>query len=89
MKINMKANKRVIQVGDINIGRNIKKIRFEKGIRQNEMVSLLQLSGIDVSTYSYNRIENGTQNPTVSLLYECSRILGCDMNKLFLMSADN
>lgn len=81
----MKAGKRVIQVGDIDIGRNIKKIRIEKGIKQNEMVSLLQLSGIDVSTYSYNRIENGTQNPTVSLLCECSRILGCDMNKLFLL----
>ena len=48
----MKAGKHVIQVGDINIGRN-------------------------------------TQNPTVSLLYECCRILGCDMNKLFLISADN
>lgn len=89
MYINMKGNKSIIQVGDINIGRNIKKIRFEEGIRQKEMVCLLQLSGIDVSTYSYNRIENGTQNPTVSLLYECSRILGCDMNKLFLISADN
>lgn len=85
----MKAGKRVIQVGDINIGRNVKKIRIENGIRQKEMVCLLQLTGIDVSTYSYNRIENGTQNPTVSLLYECCRILGCDMNKLFLISADN
>ena len=85
----MKAGKRVIQVGDNNIGRNIKKIRIENGIRQKEIVCLLQLTGIDVSTYSYNRIENGTQNPTVSLLYECCRILGCDMNKLFLIAADN
>ena len=48
----MKAGKHVIQVGDINIGRNIKKIRIENGIRQKEMVCLLQLTGIDVSTYS-------------------------------------
>lgn len=60
-----------------------------RDIRQKEVVCLLQLTGIDVSTYSYNRIENGTQNPTVSLLYECCRILGCDMNKLFIISADN
>ena len=60
-----------------------------RDIRQKEVVCLLQLTGIDVSTYSYNMIENGTQNPTVSLLYECCRILGCDMNKLFIISADN
>lgn len=42
----MKASTRVIQVGDINIGRNIKKIRIEKGIRQKEVVCLLQDTGM-------------------------------------------
>ena len=47
------------------------------------MVAKLQLAGIDISIYSYNRIEKGTQNPTISFLYACCNILNCDMNQLF------
>ena len=44
---------------------------------------VLKINGIDISIYSYNRIEKGTQNPTVSFLYACCHILNCDMNMLF------
>jgi transcriptional regulator with XRE-family HTH domain len=74
---------RIIQVNNINIGKNIACIRKTMNIRQNDMVAKLQINGIDISIYSYNRIEKGTQNPTVSFLYECCHILDCDMNKLF------
>lgn len=49
---------------------------------KNDMVARLQVMGIDISIYSYNRIEKGTQNPTVSFLYACCHILNCDMNML-------
>ena len=74
---------RIIQVNDIRIGSNIAKRRKALKIKQIDMVAKLQISGIDISVYSYNRIEKGTQNPTVSLLYACCYILNCDMNKLF------
>jgi len=74
---------RVIQVNDINIGSNIAKLRKAKKIKQTDMVARLQLKGLDISIYSYNRIEKGTQNPTVSFLYACCYILECDMNMLF------
>ena len=74
---------RVIQVKDINIGGNIAKLRKSMNIKQKDMVSRLQINGIDISIYSYNRVEKGTQNPTVSLLYACCYILDCDMNTLF------
>ncbi len=74
---------RVIQVNDINIGRNIAYLRKAAKIKQTDMVARLQTGGIDISIYSYNRIEKGTQNPTVSFLFACCGILGCDMNKLF------
>lgn len=73
----------IIQVGDVNIGKNIANLRKKRDIKQNEMVKLLQLEGIDISIYSYNRIEKGNQNPSVSLIYICSKILGCDMNEIF------
>ncbi|MBQ9699301.1 MAG: helix-turn-helix transcriptional regulator [Lachnospiraceae bacterium] len=80
---NHKSVDRVIQVQDINIGKNIANLRKVADIKQTEMVAKLQILGIDISIYSYNRIEKGTQNPTVSLLYACCDIFDCDMNKIF------
>ena len=74
---------RIIQVNDINIGANIRKLREQAGFKQSEFVSKLQVSGIDVSVFSYNRIEKGTQNPTVSLLLLICKLLHCDMNDIF------
>ncbi len=75
--------KRVIQVKDINIGNNIKHFRLLAGYKQTAIVKALQLHGCDISIYSYNRIEKGTQNPTVSCLLALCAILSCDMNDLF------
>lgn len=67
----------------MHIGKNIVALRKASHIKQTDMVARLQTKGIDISIYSYNRIEKGTQNPTVSLLYACCHILNCDMNRLF------
>ena len=82
MKNEDSVNK-VIQVNNINIGKNIATLRKSQNIKQIDMVAKLQVSGEDISVYSYNRIEKGTQNPTVSFLFACCEILGCDMNTLF------
>ena len=72
---------RVIQVKDINIGSNIATIRKNSNIKQTDMVAKLQTLGIDISIYSYNRIEKGTQNPTVSFLYACCDIFRNDYRR--------
>ena len=77
---------RIIQVNDINIGKNMATLRKSLNIKQTDMVAKLQVMGIDISIYSYNRIEKGTQNPTVSFLYACCEILNCDMNTIFFYS---
>ena len=74
---------KVIQVNNIDIGKNIAALRKALKIKQVDMVAKLQVAGIDISVYSYNRIEKGTQNPTVSFLFACCSILNCDMNTLF------
>lgn len=76
---------RVIQVRDKNIGNDIKVIRESRGMKQTDLVKQLQLRGVDISIYSYNRIEKGTQNPTVSCLFGLCEILKCDMNQIFGM----
>lgn len=80
---NQESIDRIIQVNDINIGKNIAELRKSMNIKQTHMVAKLQIKGVDISIYSYNRIEKGTQNPTVSFLYACCQILNCDMNTLF------
>ena len=80
---NEKSIDRVIQVNNINIGVNIAKLRKAMNIKQTDMVARLQINGVDISTYSYNRIEKGTQNPTVLFLHTCCHILDCDMNAIF------
>ena len=74
---------KIIQVNDINIGQNITYLRKSMLLKQTDMVARLQLLEIDISIYSYNRIEKGTQNPTVSFLYACCKILNCDFNAIF------
>ena len=75
---------RIIQVNsDIKIGDNLKRLRLNKGYKQTEFVVKLQLSGVDISVYSLNRIEKGTQNPTTDLLQACCVLLDCDMNAIF------
>ena len=74
---------RIIQVNDIDIGKNISRIRKSMNIKQTDMVARLQINGIDISIYSYNRIEKGTQNPTVFFLFACCHILECDMITIF------
>lgn len=78
-----KSVNRVIQVNDTNIGGNIRYFRERAGLMQSETVRKLQISGIDISIYSYNRIEKGTQNPTVSCLLALCGLFCCDMNDLF------
>ena len=80
---NVESLDRIIQVNDVDIGQNIALLRKSLKIKQVDMVARLQIIGIDISIYSYNRIEKGTQNPTVSFLYACCEILNCDMNTIF------
>lgn len=85
----MKNESRVIQIDDVDIGKNLKKLRRSKGLKQKDVIARLQLLGIEISTYSYSRIENGKQNPTVSLLKGLTEIYECDYNKFFGESTRN
>ncbi len=80
---NEKSIDRIIQVKNMDIGKNIANLRKSLNIKQTDMVARLQTNGVDISIYSYNRIEKGTQNPTVLFLYACCQILNCDMNQIF------
>ena len=79
----MKNEIRIIQVDDINIGKNIKTLREKNNLTQTDILAKLQLKGVEISVYSLSKIENGRQNPTVSLLSALTEILDCDYNTFF------
>ena len=79
----MKHKQCVIQINDINIGEFIYKTRKEKGYKQVEVVNLLNIMGCKISDCTYNKIEKGYQNPTVSFILTLCQIFNCDVNTLF------
>ena len=52
----------------INIGKNIRRIRLEKGYGQTELVRMLQLKDIDMTREALVKIERGIQHITGSQL---------------------
>ncbi len=57
-----------IKQDTIHIGKNIRRIRKEKGIGQTELVRMLQLNGIMIYRESLVKIERGAQHFTASQL---------------------
>ena len=53
---------------DIDIGGNIRKIRLDAGIKQTELVRLLQLHGINMTRETLVKIERGIQHISASQL---------------------
>ncbi|MDE6852597.1 MAG: helix-turn-helix transcriptional regulator, partial [Lachnospiraceae bacterium] len=55
----------------------------KSNLTQTDILAKLQLKGVEISVYSLSKIENGRQNPTVSLLSALTEILDCDYNSFF------
>ncbi len=53
---------------DIPIGMNIREIRKQRGIKQTDLVSLLQLEGISMTREALVKIERGAQHIQASQL---------------------
>lgn len=74
---------RINQCKNPLVGRNIKRLRFENNMKSVEVITQLQLRGIDMNIGSYSKIENGRNNPTVDLLIALTDIFLCDFNSFF------
>lgn len=65
------------------LGENIKKLRIERGLRNRDVLTQLQLRGIDIACSTYSKVEMGLNNPTVDMLIALTEIFECDFNALF------
>lgn len=68
---------------DVSLGNNIRKLRRQSHLTQEQVVAQLQLQGIDISRSSYSQIECGTYNIRVSELIALSRLFQADYNAFF------
>ena len=53
---------------DGNIGENIRKLRLEAGLKQTELVGMLQLHGVSMTRETLVKIERGIHHLTVTQL---------------------
>lgn len=68
---------------NITLGHNLRKLRKERKITQEQMVARMQLLGINISRSIYSQIECGTYNIKVTELATLKTILDVDYNTLF------
>ncbi len=71
-----------IKQDEINIGKNIRRIRISRNIGQTQMVSLLQLKGINITREAFVKIERGIQHIYASQLKAIKEVLGADYEEL-------
>ena len=71
-----------IKQDEIFIGKNIRRIRKEKGIRQTEMVALLQLENVMITRAALVKIERGIQHIQATQLRAIKNVLETTYDEL-------
>ncbi|MBR2452953.1 MAG: helix-turn-helix transcriptional regulator [Clostridia bacterium] len=70
--------------GDKNlVGKNIERIRKEKGIKQKDFIAQIQIMGCDMNPTSYSKLEGQLRNATDKEVFVIAKILGVAMEELF------
>lgn len=73
---------KIKQDDKIDIGRNIREIRLQKGIGQNEFAQMIQLSGEPMTRETLVKIERGIQHIKASQLRAIRNLLETTYDEL-------
>lgn len=74
---------KLLQDKNVYIGKNLKRLRLEKGMSQMDMVTKIQLYGRNMSRATYAHIEQGVRNIYVSDLILIKEILAVSYDEIF------
>lgn len=69
---------------DLDIGKNIQALRYQKSLTQDQVVAKLNLMGIPISKSTYAKLETNRMNIKVSELVALARIFDTDFNAFFV-----
>ena len=73
------------EYGNANmVGRNIERLRKEKGIKQKDFIAKIQIMGCDMNPTSYSKLEGQLRSATDKEIYVISKILNVSMEELFV-----
>ena len=65
------------------VGRNIERLRKEKGIKQKDFVAKMQVLGCNMNPTSYSKLEGQLRCATDVEMYTAAKILNVQMEELF------
>ena len=65
------------------VGKNIERLRKERGIKQKDFIAQIQVMGCDMNPTSYSKLEGQIRNATDKELYVIAKILGVPIEELF------
>lgn len=65
------------------VGRNIEKLRKEKGIKQKDFIAKMQVMGCDINPTSYSKLEGQVRSATDREIFVVAKILNVTMEMLF------
>lgn len=68
---------------DLQIGGNIRRLRRQAGLTQEQVIANLQLQGLEISRSSYSQIKCGTYNIRISELAALAELFQVDFNAFF------
>ena len=75
---------RKTEYGNCNIvGKNIERLRKEKGIKQKDFISKMQIMGCDINPTSYSKLEGQIRIATDREIYVIAKILNVTIDTLF------
>lgn len=65
------------------VGRNVERLRKEKGIKQKDFIARMQAMGFDINPTSYSKLEGQVRLATDKEIYAIAKILNVPMDALF------
>ena len=72
------------QYGNANmVGKNIERLRKEKGIKQKDFISKMQTMGCDINPTSYSKLEGQVRMASDIEIYVIAKILNVSVDTLF------
>ena len=78
----MKIRKQVYGSKNL-VGKNIERLRKERGIKQKDFIAQMQTLGCDINPTSYSKLEGQVRSATDKEIYVIAKILEISMEELF------
>ena len=68
---------------DLNMGDNLKRLRYDAGLSQEKLCAELQRRGSDIGRTTYAKYESGELNIRASVIVNLRKIYNCSYDEFF------